>query len=73
MPEMFFYCRSLANPTAQMPGLRSLCILSSLLQAGGISKCKEFLILFRVRSLVPQEAAGIAFAMHFQRFDTSFR
>jgi hypothetical protein len=32
----------------------------------GIFKCKEFRILFRVPSLIPRKAAGIALAMHFQ-------
>jgi hypothetical protein len=31
MPEIFFYRYSLANPTAQMPGLRSLCIFKDLI------------------------------------------
>jgi len=63
--NFFFFCLcSLADPAARPRGLWALCIFGSP-RKREIPKCKECLILSRVRSFISHKAAGIALAMHF--------
>ena len=43
------------------------CAFSDPPQSGRVWQCREFLILFRVGSLVPHEAGGFVLAMHFHQ------
>jgi hypothetical protein len=64
MPGIVFYYSSTANPA--QAGIALAVHFKILPQSREILKCKEFWFLFRVRSLIPQEIAGIALAVHFQ-------